>query len=92
MQPSVSQPDSHLNLTEVPYGECEHFGTQRHGDHDRLDRESKSALPGRFNHECPLIAAGDEIAVNYNVGNRIVLPTSGSQEAISCSNQLSSVF
>ena len=33
-----------------------------------------------------------KIAVNYNVGNRIVLPTSGSQEAISCSNQLSSVF
>ena len=73
-------------------GESEQEGAQRNSDHERPDRESESALTRRFNHECLRIAAGDEIAVNYNVGIRIVLLTSRSEEAISRSNQLSSVF
>jgi hypothetical protein len=57
------QPQS-LKLTEVPCGENEKKGAQCNGDHECPDRQSESALTGRFNHECLRIATGDEFAVS----------------------------
>jgi hypothetical protein len=56
------QPQS-LKLTEVPYGDRKK-GAQCNSDYERPDRESESALTGRFNHECLRIATGDEFAVS----------------------------
>jgi hypothetical protein len=51
-------------LTDRPYDEGEQDGARCNDDHERPDREAESALTGRFNHECPRIASGDEIKVN----------------------------